>query len=302
MVEKDMTENILEDYNDVFADIMNVLLFNGDSIVSEGDLDVAAPRSIYKADHKLHAQERDVAKYWRNGTIRIALYGIENQTDIDQDMPLRLFSYDGAAYRTQLLTDRQKHKKSMNRRTLKKKTRYPIITLVLYFGYERHWKKPRTLFDCLSIPGNLKPFVNDYKVNLFEIAWLEDEQVQQFKSDFRLVADYFVQMRKNKKYVAPDVTIQHVHELLQLMSILTQDHRFEDVYNPELKGGMISMCEALDIVENRGIAKGLVQGKDYIRSLFHYLISNNRMEDLKKAAEDEQYCDTLLAELFPEPR
>ena len=33
MGEKDIAEKVLEDYNDVFADIVNVLLFQGDQIV-----------------------------------------------------------------------------------------------------------------------------------------------------------------------------------------------------------------------------------------------------------------------------
>lgn len=63
MAEKDMTEKTLEAYNDVFADILNVLLFGGKPVVSEYDLQEATPRSFYKADGKLHEQERDVAKY-----------------------------------------------------------------------------------------------------------------------------------------------------------------------------------------------------------------------------------------------
>lgn len=35
MGEKDITEKILADYNDVFADIVNVLLFGGKTIVDE---------------------------------------------------------------------------------------------------------------------------------------------------------------------------------------------------------------------------------------------------------------------------
>lgn len=60
-------------------------------------------------------------------------------------------------------------------------------------------------------------------MNLYEIAYLSDEQVQMFTSDFRIVADYFVQMRKNRNYIAPETTINHVHELLQLMSVMTRD-------------------------------------------------------------------------------
>ncbi len=99
MAEKDIAEKTLEAYNDVFADIINVLLFSGRQVVKEDELEEESPNSSYKADGRLHAQERDVAKYWKNGLVRIALFGLENQTDPDPDMPLRLFGYDGAAYR-----------------------------------------------------------------------------------------------------------------------------------------------------------------------------------------------------------
>ncbi len=124
--------------------------------------------------------------------MRIALYGLENQTDIDHDMSLRLFSYDGTAYRAQLLTDKEIREKSG-----KTAPRYPVVTLVLYFGCDRHWKTPKTFYECLDIPEELKPFVNDYRMNLFEI-----------------VADYFVQIRRNGDYLAPQTTINYVHELL----------------------------------------------------------------------------------------
>ena len=35
MAEKDKVQRTLESYNDVFADIMNVLLFNGHEVVKE---------------------------------------------------------------------------------------------------------------------------------------------------------------------------------------------------------------------------------------------------------------------------
>ena len=116
----------------------------------------------------MHEQERDVAKYWLNGTIRIALMGFENQTEADADMSLRVLSYDGAAYRAQLLTDKNSEDSNV---------RYPVVTLVLYFGYKHHWNKAKSLFERISIPEALKPFVNDYRINVFEVAWLDDEVV-----------------------------------------------------------------------------------------------------------------------------
>ena len=310
MAEKDIAEKTLEAYNDVFADIINVLLFDGKQHIREEELEEESPNSSYKADGKLHAQERDVAKYWRKGLVRIALYGLENQTEIDYDMPLRLFSYDGAAYRGQLLADKKNKEKAG-----KTAPRYPVVTLVLYFGYRKHWKVPRTLYECLTIPEEIKPYVNDYRMNLYEIAYLSDEQVQKFTSDFKIVADYFVQMRKNKDYTAPEATIKHVHELLQLMAVMTKDNRFEDVYSPDMEGGDINMCEVLDKIENRGIKKGIAQGmtqgiaqgmtqgiaqgEDNAFSLIKILIANNRLEDLKRVSEDESYRNKLMTELSP---
>ncbi len=99
----------LEAYNDVFADIVNVLLFNGKRVVKEDDLEDAVLRYHYKADDsKLHEMERDAAKYWLNSNIRIAFVGNENQTIVDPDAPLRTIGYDGVEYRKQLLADFEK--------------------------------------------------------------------------------------------------------------------------------------------------------------------------------------------------
>ncbi len=198
MGEKDITEKTLEAYNDVFSNIINVLLFDGRNVVKEDSLTDANALSQYKADDtKIHEQERDVAKYWNTNeaNIHICLYGLENQTAIDVDIPLRIISYDGAAYRAQLL---KKEEKETYRAKL-----YPVVTLVLYFG-EKRWEKPHTLHECLTIPEDLKPYVSDYKVNIFEIAWLEEETVKKFKSDFRIVADYFVQICKNKNWTCSE--------------------------------------------------------------------------------------------------
>ena len=98
MAGKDASKKILESYNDVFSDIVNVLLFNGKQVLG-AELEDHAPRTYYKANGRLHEIERDVAKRWKNGNIRVARIGFENQTASDPDMPLRVMGYDGAEYR-----------------------------------------------------------------------------------------------------------------------------------------------------------------------------------------------------------
>lgn len=249
MAEKDIAEKTLEAYNDVFADIVNGLLFDGKEVVKEEELETESEISMYKADDRLHEQERDVAKYWKNGEIRIALYGLENQTSIDSDMPIRVLSYDGAAYRNQLNLE-------------KEQKRYPVITLVLYFGDAR-WKKPVTLFECLNIPEKLKPFVNDYKINLFEITKLTDSQISCFKSDFMVVADYFVKRNKVPDYRGTKDVIKHVDEFFNSMKVLTNDNTFETVYNENISKGTggVTMDRFLNSVMEKGVQKGLTSGK-----------------------------------------
>ena len=59
MGEKDMVEKIMEDYPDVFADILNVLLFDGKQVVRPEELFDVGLRSQFKADTgREHEQER----------------------------------------------------------------------------------------------------------------------------------------------------------------------------------------------------------------------------------------------------
>lgn len=248
MGEKDIAQKILEAHNDVFSDIVNVLLFGGRQVLLPEELEDQSPNAFYKADGRLHELERDVAKRWRKGNIRLACVGLENQTTADADMPLRVLGYDGAAYRAQLLSDNEE------------KSRYPVVTLVLYYGHEGRWNQPLSLKERLDIPPEFDRFVNDYKINLFEIAYLTREQVELFQSDFRIVADYFVQMRENGDYVPDPRQIQHVQETLQLLSVMTKDNRFEEAYHSTAEGGPQNMSEVLDRVENRGRREGRLEG------------------------------------------
>lgn len=54
------------------------------------------------------------------------------------------------------------------------------------------------------------------------------------------------------------------------------------------------MCEVLDRIEKKGIA----QGEDRILTLMKYLLTNDRMDDAKRATEDKEYRGKLLSEIF----
>lgn len=248
MGEKDITEKHLEAFNDVFADIVNVLLFKGNQLMKEQDLEAAAKDTMFKADGKLHQQERDVSKFWKNGEVRISILGFENQTIQDMDMPLRVISYDGASYKQQLLDKKVKH-------------RYPVATLVLYFGTKDKWTAPKHLLHCFKVPEELKPFVNDYKINVFNIAWLSDETIEMFQSDFKIVAKYFQTLRLKKDYEGSNEEIRHVDALLKMLSALTGDKAIEEVYNESnLNKGGVTMGGFVETIMNKGRDEGRKEG------------------------------------------
>lgn len=245
MAEKDVTEKYLENFNDVFSDIINVLVFGGKSMMSEDDLEDCTTQQIYHdTSDKTRGLDRDIAKYWKKGNVYIALCGLENQTRAEKYMPFRLIGYDGISYRDQLNKIKENG------------TIAPVATFVLYFGNER-WNYSKNLKELLDIPDELKSYVNDYHMNVFEIAWLDEETVSKFKSDFRIVADFFVQQRIHHDYIPSKQEIQHVEATLNLLSAISNDSRFEIQEALLEKGVSVTMCEVLDKVENRGIEKGI---------------------------------------------
>ena len=264
MGQKDITQKNFEAYNDVFSDIVNGTLFDGREVIKPEALVDATAKSQYKADDNvIHEQERDVAKYWmdKNCYIRLALLGVENQLAIDTDMPLRVIGYDGSSYRDEMNHDEIVIDEATGKKHKIRQERYPVVTIVLYFG-KTPWKKPLSLYDVLKISDELKPFVSDYKINLIDVPRLTGEQVEKFTSDFQIIADYFVQLSKNKDYVPKDKIIRHTDSFLKLMSVLTQDNKYVEM-GRELshdKEGF-NMCEVLDKVEARGKAIGEAMGE-----------------------------------------
>ena len=307
---KDITQKMLERYNDVFADIVNVLLFNGKKIVDEDALIDTPVDSALKIDGEIHSQDRDVAKYWKNSQINIALFGLENQTVPDKLMPMRVIGYDGAEYKKQVLEENRYKKK------------YPVITLVLYMGYDRNWKYSNSLLDLLEVDENLKPYVSDYKINIFEIAFLDREKINLFKSDFRMLADYLYQMRTTDSYEGDESDIKHVDEILMLMSAMSGFKNVENIIKVaherkvsnmkgffELaeekgieKGFELGRTEGIELGRTEGIEKGLElgrtegreEGADMVSELNTILAREGNLEKIIKANTDKVYRNELL--------
>lgn len=257
---KDTTQKRLEDFEDIFADISNVLLYDGEDVIKENELETVTAKDTYTVEHQIHEVERDVAKRWRHHSLHISLIGLENQTDPDYKMPLRVICYDGASYRAQLNAEDPK------------KT-YPVITLVLYMGTEKHWTAPKQLTDCFKYDERLSKFISNYNINVVELAWLSDEQIMKFKTEFRNFVELLRDTRLGRKPQYSPIQLKHVHELLQLMRIMSGNDEYEQLLKQttnnlkqnKLKGDEITMKKivSLGFDEARAEARaaGLAEGE-----------------------------------------
>lgn len=250
-----MAEKKLEDYPEVFTDIVNTLLFSDSSIRLDENKIVDGPtESIYKAEEQDKEQRRDTFKYYNIGNkgilFCVAAYGIENQSTIDNVMPVRIMNYDASAYKSQVFG-----LKSSSKQTNQKRKRiYPVITIVLNFS-EKEWKTSRSLYDMMALPSDLAKYVQDYKINVFDVAFLEDDVIEKFTSDFKAVARFFKD--KRLRLEANDtIEIKHPAEIADLFSVFTGDEGYRNAV-PEIikkkeKGEVITVCTYTETIRDSG--------------------------------------------------
>ena len=265
MGEKDIQHKLLEDYNDVFTDIVDVLGFHGEKIVTEETLVQGPTVSVYKAqDGRNREQLRDVTKFDTKLGLVMMLLGLENQTDEDYDMVFRVLRYDGASYKMQE-AEREK---------------YPVITWVLYFGLKR-WRAPKDIHGAMikGLPNWKKIIrtVPNYHINLIEVAFLPKEVRECLTSDFRIVADYFHAIRTGTEkefYESRESRqrFQHVEAMMDFLQTFGGDIRYRNMkeeFREEIrKGENVTMCSLLDYAENKGIQAGIEQGIEHgVRAL-----------------------------------
>ena len=256
----DKIEKILEDYADVFADIINVLVYNGEEAVKPENLKDGPTASRYKAaEGKYQEKSRDVVKIDTKNGISFMVYGLENQTKVNRLMPVRVMGYDYAMYEKngrdiKAQNEAENHKADYAEEIWPGQKLMPVVTLVLYFG-TKPWDGPRTLYDLVNVPEHLRCYIPDYSINLVEVAFLPEETISKFQSDFRIVAEFFRAKRLgNEKEIMYNnsKTWEHIEALMEFFHTFTSDKRYRDFKQlmiDEAQKGEVKMCSLLDAFE-----------------------------------------------------
>ena len=267
----DTVDKLLEAYPDVFADIINVLLYNGNPIVNPQFLTDGPSAAIYKAaDGFLSQKNRDLAMYDTSGSPLCILYGLENQTKPSPIMPARVMGYDAASYdhnirliKSRNLAEGRPADYSMEIHSDQKLN--PVITLTLYFGLTP-WNGPRCLHDLLFLSEDIKKFLPDYPINLAEVAFLTPDTIEKFTSDFQIVAWWFRarRLKNTDELRTHQKEWIHVEELLEFFYVFAGDDRYRELKSGFAKrirkGESITMCTLVDSLIEEGMEKGIKKG------------------------------------------
>jgi len=288
--EKDILEKKLLMFNDVFADFVNGIMFDGKDIVKEDELVDLSGWSHYKGDDSKHRfQDRDVVKLWKKEKVVISLIGIENQDIPDKNMVFRVLSYDGASYRSQLVEEESRKRKKNASIDGELQDIFPVITFVIYYG-EEEWRHETTLHKRLNLDSELKHYVSDYSINLIDLKKLSEDDINKFKKDFKLIADYMV---KGSKHKADRIDLNHPEEVSELILRLTGE---ELPFEVECEEGGKNMEKFFEPMFERAEARGEARGENCLARLISLLMSEGKNDKIKDVVENEEIRHGLYKE------
>lgn len=306
---KDLAGKQLLQWPDVFADVGNVNLFDGEPFIKEEYLCLEPTEHVSRlADERLKELRSDVCMKYSDGEGRLYLY-IENQSDICNTMPIRDMGYQYAGYEKQV-----KRMVDDNRRANRFPETYarvlpngqklfPIITMILNYSKEE-WKRPTSLLDIVHIPPKWKdkllPLFESHPICIVNLAYQSEETVKKYCSDFRMIVEYLTHSARDvwECWQGETRVVRHPQELADMLYALSKDERYRIIQEriPKEKGDGMKMCELMDFVENRGIQRGINQGIRQVNQLVQKLIADGRYEELSRSAEDSQFQMELMKE------
>lgn len=272
MGKKDAYQFDYLDDNGRFADQINGALFNGRQIVKPEELEPDEAQTVTTGAETGTGSMKtvvDKVRIWKGKKLHIL--AIENQNYVDYQMVLRNMLSESIGYRKQWKRKRRLHEGAHDLKHrdeylsgMKKGEKFaPIITLVVYFGTGGPWDGARCLYDLLEIEDELKNYVTNYRMNLYDCH--EHDTFGEYKTGLRQVFEA-VRYAEDKKKLK-----QVMEENREAYSRIDRDTRnmLEVVANikiPErcrvMEEGKerYDMCKAFEDMRQEGYEEGMERG------------------------------------------
>lgn len=203
----DLVTKAFFSFPDIAADVINVLLFEGEERVQSRHLLSSPTESLY-----------------------VSKDGLRNQLE------------DAAQYEIWI---------------------YPVAEMVLYWGRQR-WRQAPGLHEMLGQSEHARAcrrYVNDMKLNMWEMRHLPESVRCLFKSDMRIVVDYLAEgaaYRSDRKIVHKAALIKMIRVLDGESNVSDTEHMLEEMCIRE--EDEVTMCELFDQYTRKGVEKGFKKG------------------------------------------
>ena len=198
--------------------------------------------------YDFHITIDEVNIYGQKRYATLVLLGLEGQDKINYVMPVRDNLYDALNYSAQVREIRRRHEEAKDLKEgvellsgfSKDDKLIPVITLCICFNKEA-WNGPRSLYDMFGkIDSRIKPYVNDYKLNLITPGEVKD--FTKFTSGLGLALE-FIQNSDDKKQMRSIIESRKEYESVDIDTVdIINVYTNARISKENAKGSRLNMC------------------------------------------------------------
>lgn len=218
-------------------------------------------------------KHRDVLKMMTamsDGETAYLILGIENQSEIDYTMPVRVMLYDALQLNSQTEAMKKKHRNEKDVKQTKSEwlsgwnktdILIPVITLVIYFG-EKDWDAPKSLHEMMRIEHkDISKNVQDYRIRLIAPNEISDEEFDKFHTGLREVLKY-IKYCKDKEKLLKVTTEDKAFHNVDIETAMTINVVTNSKLDISQGKGSMNMCKAIQDIRMDGIIEGKMIGRE----------------------------------------
>lgn len=237
-------DTVMKDFwrnSERFEDVCNGLLFHGEKMISHvKELDSEQATTLQQTSIQ---RRRDLLKL-ADIEGKSVIIGIENQQTRDKNIVFRDMEYTSYKY-------------SIRNKDRKNKL-YPIMTLILYYGFHQ-WKANHDLKEMMDMSKHVDNYVNNWKSHVFDV---KEVNASLFRN--KEVRDFFEGVQNLyswDKDISHLKSIDMTYECAIAIGAVTGTEALIKKAE-EVKGEMINMCIAVSEALEESRAIGIEQGRN----------------------------------------
>ena len=250
----DISEKEYFKNNEMFSNIFNYFLYDGQNEIKKEDLEELDTKLVF-TNPVDSIRERDIYKkaiIKNDGERTYLLLGIENQTKMDKYMLLRIIGYNYFSYYNQIQNIEKSNKDD-------KIKLYPVITLIIYFSYKK-WSGPKDLYSLLDIKDErIKKYISNEKLNIIEPYNMNENDFDKLNNELAFLFR-FIKNSGNKDNLSKLVLNSDYREIdIKTVRLINRVTSAE--INIVESEGRINMCKAINDMKKESRQEGILEGE-----------------------------------------